>query len=379
MNRKDGTRQKGRSNEPRRRQGQSSVAHVRRVPQTVDPAVAFAALEERLRDSYDEKTRSLILEGYRAVRPVTLRANTLKTTIEAVRTALDEAGIRWHDVPWSPEALVLEGASEQDVRALPLYEQGEVYLQSLSSMVPPLVLGPHPNDSILDMCAAPGGKTTQMMALSGGRAQITACERSTPRAERLRFNLDRQGAGRVNVLVEDARRLDPFFRFDKILLDAPCSGSGTVTCTQDIEPVVWKTGFSSELLANCMRTQGGLLRKALELLPIGGELVYSTCSILPEENELLVRRVLEEAAQGRSLRAGKGGGGKRGKGRRGEAAESHLPSEPIHAEIVPIDQACFPDMPVLPCSLEGALCIRPTDLYEGFFVCCLRRVERPGA
>ena len=371
MNRKDGTRKKGRSNELQRRQGQSSAAHAHRAPQAVDPAVAFAALEERLRDSYDEKTLSLILEGYRAVRPVTLRANTLKTTIEAVRTALDEAGVRWRDVPWSPEALVLEGASEQDVRALPLYEQGEVYLQSLSSMVPPLVLCPRPNDSILDMCAAPGGKTTQMMALSGGRAQITACERSMPRAERLRFNLDRQGAGRVNVLVQDARRLDPFFRFDKILLDAPCSGSGTVTCAQDVEPVVWKTGFSSELLANCVRTQEGLLRKALELLPIGGELVYSTCSILPEENELLVQRVLEEVAQGRPLRVGKG--------RRGETAESYLPSEPIYAEIAPIDPACFPDMPALPCSLEGVLCIRPTDLYEGFFVCRLRRVERPGA
>lgn len=293
------------------------------------------ALRQLLARQYGAEEARAIEEGCAARRPTTLRANTLKTTPEAVRAALDAAGVRWRSVPWSPEALVLEGADERDIRDLPLYEAGEVYLQSLSSMIPPLALAPRENESVLDMAAAPGGKTTQMAALSGNRAQITACERSAPRAERLRFNLQRQGAGRVNVLVQDARKLDSFFSFDKVLLDAPCSGSGTVTK----EAEGWRTGFSESLLRNCMRTQEGLLAKALEVLRPGGELVYSTCSVLACENEEALRRALAAT----------------------------------RARVVPLDAGAFEGIPLLPCALEGALCIRPSELYEGFFVAKLRK------
>lgn len=109
------------------------------------------------------------------------------------------------------------------------------------------------------MAAAPGGKTTQMVALSGGKAMITACEKNAIRAERLKFNIQRQGAGRVSVLVQDARKLDDFFSFDKILLDAPCSGSGTLTVREG--ELVNK--FSRELVDNSARLQEALLRKAL--------------------------------------------------------------------------------------------------------------------
>ena len=212
----DGGRGSSRRGGARHNHGSDGVRSHPRKRTPVDPQAAFAALESRLRAQYGDETAAVIVEGYRAERPVTLRANTLKTTPDAVRAALEEAGIACQKVPWSPDALIVEGAREDAVRALPLYGHGDVYLQSLSSMVPPLVLSPGPGDAVLDMAAAPGGKTTQMAALSGGQAQITACERSAPRAERLRFNLERQGAGRVSVLVQDARRLDPFFRFGKI-------------------------------------------------------------------------------------------------------------------------------------------------------------------
>ncbi len=316
--------------------GDHGKARERRHREPVDPAKAAAELRELVREQYGEELAGEIVQGFESQRPTTLRANTLKASGEEVRAALDEAGIGWRDVPWSVEALVIEGAHEQEVRELPLYDRGEVYLQSLSSMVPPIVLNPHEGDAVLDMAAAPGGKTTQMAALSGNRAQITACERSTPRAERLRFNLERQGAGRVSVLVQDARRLDSFFCFDKILLDAPCSGSGTVT--RDAAGL-WHTGFSRDLLANCVRTQRGLLDKAVELLPSGGELVYSTCSILAQENEEQVGRLLASGAM----------------------------------KLLPIESDRFEGMPLLPCGIEGALCIRPSDLYEGFFVAHLQK------
>lgn len=143
--------------------------------------------------------------------------------------ALADAGLSAQRVPWSGDALILDHADEGAVAALPMFESGEIYMQSLSSMIPPLVLGVQPEENILDMAAAPGGKTTQIAALTGGRAMITACERNKMRAERLEYNVKKQGANRVTVMNMDARQLDDLFAFDRVLLDAPCSGSGTVT------------------------------------------------------------------------------------------------------------------------------------------------------
>ena len=127
-----------------------------------------------LREQYGPDGADRIVPGF-VRRAVTLRVNTLRSSVEAVTAALDRAGISWRPVPWYTDALILPDVREEAVRALPIYEEGCVYLQSLSSMIPPLLLAPQPGESILDMAAAPGGKTTQMAALSAGGALITAC------------------------------------------------------------------------------------------------------------------------------------------------------------------------------------------------------------
>ena len=296
-------------------------------------------LREKLIAQYGEETAGRILDGFGARRPATLRINALRADAAGVRAQLSAAGIALAEVPWSEHALILEGAREDAVRALPLYERGEVYLQSLSSMLPPLVLGAQPGENVLDMAAAPGGKTTQIAALTGGGAMITACEKNAVRAERLRFNIARQGAPRVSVLCADALGLDELFRFDRILLDAPCSGSGTVT------PDGGRGRFTPELLARSAKTQRALLDKALRLLRPGCEMVYSTCSVLSEENEQVV------------LSAIKGG----------------------LAELVPIDALRFAGVPLLLSQLAGALLVAPDALYEGFFVAKLRRTAMAAA
>ena len=136
------------------------------------------------------------------------------------------------------------------------------------------------------MAAAPGGKTTQMSAISKNEAMITACEKNTIRAERLKYNLEKQGAKRVNVMKEDARKLDDYFSFDKILLDAPCSGSGTEN--------IYSKNFTEELIKRSVKVQEELLTKALKILKSGKEMVYSTCSILKEENENILNKSLVE-------------------------------------------------------------------------------------
>ena len=117
-------------------------------------------------------------------------------------------------------------------------------MQSLSSMLPPVILEPKEGKDILDMAAAPGGKTTQMAALTNNKAHITACEMNNIRIEKLKYNLEKQGASCVYVMNKDSRQIDDFFSFDQILLDSPCSGSGTIdlnkvwkTATEDIKPL----------------------------------------------------------------------------------------------------------------------------------------------
>ena len=151
----------------------------------------------------------------------------------------------------------------------------------------------------------------------------------------LKYNLEKQGASKVSVLNEDSRNLSEYFSFDKILLDAPCSGSGTIS----IEDKELEKVFTRELVNRSVKTQYNLLKKAASILKSGHEMVYSTCSILLEENEGNLIKILKENK----------------------------------LEIVPIDKSAFEDMPLLPVSLDGTICVCPTKLYEGFFVAKLRK------
>lgn len=291
-------------------------------------------LQEKLFSQYGEEWYRKILAGYEQQRAVTLRVNTLKADAAYVTSCLEAAQISWRNVRWSREALVAEHVREDAIRALPLYGQGMIYLQSLSSMIPPVLLNPQKGECILDMAAAPGGKTTQMAALSDNRAQITACEKNKVRGERLKYNIEKQGVSCVYLMVEDARKLDDFFSFDKILLDAPCSGSGTLKLgAQGLNQKI-----TQELVSRSSKTQEELLKKALKLLKPGHEMIYSTCSILKEENEDRVKRVLGKTA-----------------------------------ELVPISPDSLPDVPLLPVSLPGTVCVCPDSLYEGFFVAKIRK------
>ena len=171
-------------------------------------------LYERLLKQYGEKLTESILKGYSVKRYVTLRVNTLKSNTDKIKEFLNSSNIKYEEVEWSSEALILEEIDETEIRKLSIYENGDRYLQSLSSMLPAIVLDPKPDENILDMAAAPGGKTTQMASISQNKALITACEKNKIRAERLKYNIEKQGASRVNVLIEDARNLDSYFSFE---------------------------------------------------------------------------------------------------------------------------------------------------------------------
>lgn len=292
-------------------------------------------LKEKLINQYGKEISAKIIEGYYKKRPVTLRVNTIKNNIQNIKNTLTNFGFIIKEVNWNKNALIIEETNVKEISKLEMYKNGEIYLQSLSSMIPVIILEPKQEENILDMAAAPGGKTTQIASYTDCKAFITACEKNKIRAERLKYNIEKQGAKRTTILLQDSRNLDDYFSFDKILLDAPCSGSGTI----NIENNSLKTAFTEELMERCIKTQLQLLRKAIEILKKGHEMIYSTCSVLEDENENNLSKV---------LRDGK-------------------------VEIVPIDTKEFIGIQLLPVKIKGTMCICPDELYEGFFIAKLRK------
>ncbi len=292
-------------------------------------------LPEMLKAQYGEEIAKKIIKGYEADRKVTLRVNTLKADVDDVKSMLTKAEIEYDTVSWSSEALIIKNADENRIMELPVYDNGGIYLQSLSSMLPPIMLAPAAGEDILDMAAAPGGKTTQMAALTGNKAHITACELNAIRAKRLEYNVNKQGASCVYVMQKDSRTLDDFFSFGRILLDAPCSGSGVLSV---YDANIGKT-FTKKLIDKSIKAQTALLKKAVTLLKKGHEMIYSTCSVLRCENEDIVNSM---------VKSGK-------------------------VEIVPIDIEGMESIPPLPVSIPGTVCVAPDELYEGFFVAKLRK------
>jgi 16S rRNA C967 or C1407 C5-methylase (RsmB/RsmF family) len=281
-----------------------------------------------LKTQYGDEIAKKIEEGRYLKRNVTFRVNTIKSNNQKVEQILLENNIKFSKVSWYDSAYILENATESDLQELDIYKNGEIYLQSLSSMLPPLVLQPKEGRDILDMTAAPGGKTTEIAALTNNKANITACEMNAIRAERLKYNIEKQGASSAYVMVKDSRNIDDFFKFDQILLDAPCSGSGTEE-------------FREGIIDKCTKAQEKLLRKALKILKSGCEMVYSTCSVLEKENEDIVKKVIKD----------------------------------FNAEIVPIELENMEDLPLLPTKIPGTLVVMPNKFYEGFYIAKIRKIK----
>ena len=277
----------------------------------------------KLNKDYSQEEVIRILEGYKTKRILSFRVNTIKTTAEEIEQELIKNEIKYERVKWSKDAFIVLNKKENEIQEMDIYKNGKIYLQSLSSMLPPIVLNPMPKNDILDMAAAPGGKTTQIAALSNNEANITACEINKIRVERLKYNLDKQGASSVFVMLEDARNIDNFFSFDQILLDSPCSGSGTININENN----LNEYFTTELVERSKKLQIALIKKAIKILKSGKEMVYSTCSILKEENEDIIRKVLNEGI-----------------------------------EIVPIEFDGKETLPQLSTTIKGTLCICPTTV-----------------
>jgi len=214
-----------------------------------------------------------------------LRVNTLKADKTKTIDALKKKGVKLERISFAPGYYY---EADFSLGATPLYLQGYYYLQEAASQLSPLVLNVDSGDAVLDMCAAPGSKTTQIAEMMGNEGLLVALDTEPRRLTSLRNNLERLGVKNTILFKKDARFIADLKKtFDKILLDAPCSGN---FC---IEPNFFQTKTLDGVRSRA-RLQKELLKAAYKVLNKGGTLVYSTCSLEPEEDELMINWFIEK-------------------------------------------------------------------------------------
>lgn len=280
-------------------------------------------------------------------RPTTFRVNTLKATRDAVVAELTAQGFALEAVSWYADAFILRNKSKRELIATSVYTRGEIYVQSLSSMLPPLVLAPQPGEKICDLTAAPGSKTTQMAAMMRNTGEIVANDRSKIRLRKLVANLKLQGVQNVRTRLANGEELWKKFPgyFDRVLVDAPCSLEGRFEAGNEKSFGDWslrKVEFLSAI-------QCRLLRSAVTMTQPGGIIVYSTCTLAPEENEHVIDWILQKEPD------------------RVHVEPIELPLENILPGMTQWEGQNFSSQ------VRHTVRVLPSELMEGFFLAKLRK------
>ena len=226
------------------------------------------------------------------------RVNTLRTSAKEALDNLGAEGVATRASQVSPGAFVVESGPASVIAQAA--RRGLIYLQDEASQLVSILLQPRSGHRVLDLCAAPGSKTSHMAILAEDRAWIIACDRHPHRLTTLAATCERMGIKSVDALALDATRDLPFVsarvEFDRVLVDAPCSGTGTLRGNPEIK---WR--LSPEDITRLAKLQLTLLERAASSVAAGGRLVYSTCSIEREENEEVVGRFIEGTSKFRVI------------------------------------------------------------------------------
>jgi NOL1/NOP2/sun family putative RNA methylase len=219
--------------------------------------------------------------------PTTARINGLKTGRDRLLTRLRGAQVPCSPFPWYPWGIRM--GTDKPGNLLENL-MGHIHIQEEISMVSAVVLDPRPGERVLDLCAAPGSKTTQIAMMMENRGLLVANDPANGRVASLRSNCERAGAINVAVTRYDGRRF-PAQKFDRVLVDGPCTGQGMARK----DPAVLGR-WSLKRSLGLQRLQVALLKRGVEVAKPGGTVVYSTCTFAPEENEAVVSRVMERTS-----------------------------------------------------------------------------------
>ncbi len=290
-----------------------------------------------------------VLPAFALKRDTTFRINLNKITRQDALREFKSNNIKVKDINWYSDAFILISPELEKLAGMSLYRDGKIYVQNLSSMLPVIALNPKPSDSVLDLAAAPGSKTTQLASWMGNTGRIVALEKDEVRYEKLAANLRLQGASNVEVRNIDALGIwrEYFESFDKVLLDSPCTSEGRFNSLRPKTYLYW-----NQLKVKRMaKKQKGLIMTAFKCLKPGGSLLYSTCTFSPEENEFVVNYLLKR-----------------------------FPENCMVEEISLNIKNRLPGLKSwndteLDSSLKRCIRVVPTQTMEGFFLCLIRKTK----
>ena len=245
----------------------------------------------RLRTIYPDRFEK-ILTTFDAPRRVAFRINPLKVDPDEALRRLRQDGLRCEPVGWYDLAFTLPSDTKEVLVRHPLFVEGCIYIQSLSSMLAPLVLAPQPGETILDLAAAPGGKALMMAAMMRNRGWLSVVEPGKDRFFRLKRNLENGGVTIAHHYMTDGRSVGAKCpaMFDRVMLDAPCSTEAKFKSYEPATSAYW----SERKIKEMAKLQNRLLHSAIKSLRPGGRLLYATCSFAPEENESVIDKALRK-------------------------------------------------------------------------------------
>jgi len=329
----------------------STAHHLEKIPRNVDVKKRFEDhYRELLGDDYD-KFMNYSLSYIRKC----IRVNTLKANVEDIKTRLND---RWQleQIPWCPEGfwITYKDGKRFDLGNLIEHHLGYIYVQEAASMIPPIVLDPQPGEMVLDLCAAPGSKTTQIAMYMQNKGVLIANDVAGARLRALGMNMQRCGVRNTVMTMMQEYKFKRIaeqhleFRFDRILVDAPCSGTGTIR--KSLRTILMWNPLGITKLS---KIQKNLIEIAFNMLKPNGVMVYSTCTIEPEENESVVSYLLDKYPNARL--------------------------EDIDDKVLGIKRTKpitkFQDLHIIP-EVEKCLRIMPYDNdSEGFFVARIRKTS----
>ena len=297
----------------------------------------------RLEVIFPDKHLDSVLKSFIQSKKTVFRCNGLKTTSSQVSKLLSQSGISCIPVDGVNGAFLVPGDQRRALTESEAFRDGHVYIQNPSSMIPPTILDPKPGEEVLDLAAAPGGKTIHIADLMQNNGRIGAVESVKKRFFRLKENIKRADANIVKLYLKDGRSVGRQCpeRFDRVLLDAPCSGEGLFDLSNPKTYAFW----SEKKIREMIRKQIRLFDSAIQALKTGGTLVYSTCTFAPEENEGVIDQILRK--YGSTI----------------EVVAVEIPGSNIERGLKKWRNIQFNEQVAL------ARRVVPNDVYEGFFIC----------
>lgn len=258
----------------------------------MDPATTSlpSAFLDRLEQIVPADRLENVLGSFISSPATSFRVNTLKGNVKTVLASLKADGITPNGVSWYDAAFWVTPEERDVLLSSSAAEKGLIYIQNLSSMLPPLILAPQPGEKVLDLTAAPGSKTLQLAALMRSEGELAAVELSRGRFFKMKALLDDYGASFVRTFLQNGEKVWRYRpeHFDRVLLDAPCSTEGRFHALDPDSYSYWRPRKIKEMSSKQRR----LLFSAVHSVVPGGVLVYSTCTFAPEENEAMIEWAL---------------------------------------------------------------------------------------